>query len=146
MNRANIHKSVIRFFTEAFDPDPVIFDVSSTVPALYDGNTVSKWAAVHFGVMPDEAFKPMDLYVFLCTRKDDEGHEQAAFADALSAAFLDESAVDNNKRIPVYRFDESGPVEQTGVLLPLSITFMKPGIAPDDTKFLPVHIILMKCF
>ena len=129
----NVFSSIRKYLVDALEVSggmDLSFDISMNDPNLHDPATTG-WVTVNFGKMSRFGMAELNLDIYACTRKDNEGDANAALSDAIVECMTDISKPDGKRRIPVYN---SSGVE-VGVMFVQDIAEGERVTSPDGTKF-----------
>jgi hypothetical protein len=141
---SNLRDSIKKFFVDALvtaEGVPVTFDKALSSPNI-QGKEVDKWCSIVFGPIVLDTMSDIIIDVYCCTRRDSEGYKLSQLRDKVMGYLVDASMNDGLKRIDFYQSNYSGAWVLLGKLLVWDILPSGDMIAPDETKFKVLTVIL----
>jgi len=145
---ANIRDSLKKYFIDTFETAKgiiVTFDKGLSNPDLQPGSTVHRWISVNQGPIEIKDLSDIFVYVYCCTRQDNEGFKLAQLVDTVMEGLSVDpaTATTSLKRITFYRSlpapDAWVPI---GALVVQSIDSSMNLEAPDETKYKILNVRL----
>jgi len=80
--------------------------------------------------------------LFICTRKDNEGYKLSQLRDKVLATLVDDTMEDGRRRITLYQSSPTQAWVSLGKLLVWDYVSSGDMVAPDETKFKVLTVIL----
>lgn len=128
----NFRKSVKKYLVDNLSPVPVTFDKGLKDPVL-GGRSTKKWLSVLFGDIERGYLTEAWVQVYVLTRQDAEGDEQAGLSDSVLAVLSDRDQTDGFRRIPLY--DASlDPWSEVGSIIVQEVLEGGSFVLADETK------------
>lgn len=114
----DFRRSVVKYLTTELTNIDLFFKPLTDAPTDNSGNVLDKWVLVSFGERFYGAVSSQYIIFDIYARSDDEGFEISRIHDSIMDIFLDESATDGLKSIPLYdtTSDPASWVEIGGIL------------------------------
>ena len=141
---SNLRDSIKKFFVDSISTAegvPVTFDKALNTPIL-QGKEADKWVSVTFGPVNFDTLSDVIVEVYCCTRRDNEGYKLSQLRDKVLGYLVDDTMPDGKKRIDFYQSSYSGAWTLIGKLLVFEILPSGDMLAPDETKFKVLTVIL----
>ena len=137
--------SMNTFMDDNFSAYTIVYDENFADPETFAPG--SKWITPIYGegdILPTDAVKSIEFYVYCFSKGDPEGLELSEMLDAVVAAFLDETQNDGKKRIPMVSVETGTPV-QISTIMALDIAVERSYKLGDSTSVQSVVAILQWC-
>ncbi len=141
---SNLRDSLKRYFVDSIETAegvPVTFDKALNAPNI-QGKIVDKWVSITFGPVTLDTMSDIIFEIYCCTRQDNEGFKLAQLRDKVMGYLVDSTKIDGLRRIDFYQSNYSGSWTLLGNLLVWEILPSGDMIAPDETKFKVLTVIL----
>lgn len=141
---SNLRDSLKKFFVdniETAEGVAVTFDKALSIPNI-QGKEVDKWVSITFGPISFDTMSDVIIEIYCCTRRDNEGYKLSQLRDKVVGYLIDYTKPDGKARIEFYQSSYSGAWTSIGKLLVWDILPSGDMIAPDETKFKVLTVIL----
>ena len=137
--------SMNTFMDESFPIYTIVYDENFADPEVF--GTGAKWITPVYGagpVSPTDPIKEIEFFIYCFSKGDAEGLELAEMLDTVMAAFLDDTANDGKKRIPLYVI-EGGVRVQLSTIIASDIKIERSYRLGDSTSVQPLKFSLLWC-
>jgi hypothetical protein len=141
---ANFRDSIKKFFVDNIETTegvPVTFDKALSSPNI-QGKEVERWVSIVIGPIGFDTLSDAIVEVYCCSRRDNEGYKLSQLRDKVLGYLIDYNMIDGKSRIDFYQSSYSGAWTLIGKILVWDILQSGDIIAPDETKFKTLTLLL----
>ena len=131
---ANLWDSIKKYFIDNITTVPLLFDRSLAEPYVKEMST-DKWYSFILGPTDISALSDITLYIYCCTRSDNEYHKLSQLVDNMRELLTDNTMTDGMKRIPFYQHYPPGTWTVIGYFQVQEMYDSTRMTAADETKF-----------